>query len=101
MRTFGEYLDNLRAQSAVSASPVLTNAQTLALVQTQYIAGHEVAVAFQRLDGGDHGPAVYRLGTVIVLQDLTTQLNALVASRDIRSVPGREKAYSCNPSLRV
>jgi len=99
-QNFAEYLAAYRAQAAVTASPILTNAEVLALDKDQFITIHEESVKLQYLGDDALGDPVWRFGTVIVLQDLTVQLAALVAAGSLKVIPGAEAAYSLMPSLR-
>jgi hypothetical protein len=104
-QTFAEYLDGYRAKATVTATPALTNAEVLALVKDEDIRQHGAFVLYQFIgDDGASGdatkPPVYRLGTQVLLQDVKTQLDALVAAGSISKVPGANTAYSANPSLR-
>lgn len=100
MQTFAEYLARYRTKASVLASPVLTNEQVRVLVMEQDLAQHGQSVKYQFLGDDAAGDPVYRLGTVIVLQNLDAQLNVLVTARSISEVPGFDRAFSANPSLR-
>ncbi len=103
MRTFPQYLADYRADvDAVPASPSLTNADVLTIVREEYIKRHESGVKYEFL-GADNDQGlnpVYRLGTRVILQNIATQLGALVTSGSITKLGGARDVFSCNPSLR-
>jgi hypothetical protein len=102
--TFSEYLDRYRGRADVLAGAALTDALVLGYVQGQDIQQHGASVAYQFIGndapGGVAGDPVYRLGTLIFLQDIQAHLDALVVAHSISKIPGAATAYSCNPSLR-
>jgi hypothetical protein len=103
--TFGpknmtEYLAAKRAAASVAASPSLTNDEVLALVTSEYVKLGSSAVEFQYLGDDGSGDPVFKLGTAIVLQNISTQLTALVDAGSIVQIPGANLAYSVNPHLR-
>ena len=100
MQTFAEYLAAYRAKATVTASPALTNAETLALVKDENIKMHGAVVFYEYLGDDAAGDPVYRLGTTILLQDVAGQLAANVASGALSKIPGAKAAYDPNPSLR-
>lgn len=100
MKTFAEYLAEYRSRASIPATPVLTNEQVRVLVVEQDVAQHGQSVKYQFIGDDAAGDPVYRLGTLIVLQDLSAQLDALVAAHSIHEIPGFARAFSANPSLR-
>ncbi len=96
---FTEYLAALRARADVAASPTLSNSEVLALVKDEHIKQHEMAVAYQYIGDDSNGDPVWRLGTQILLQDITAQLAANTVSGYIKKIPGAEASYSANPSI--
>jgi hypothetical protein len=98
--SFTDYLARYRAKADVLAAASLTDAIVLGYVKDQDLAQHGSAVAYEFLGDDTAGAPVYRLGTLIILQDIQAHLDALVAARSITKVGGAKAAYSANPSLR-
>ncbi len=106
--SFAEYLVRYRAQvtTGFDGGDSPSDADVLSLVQSEYIKQHEAAVVYEFIGDDSNGYPVYRLGTAIVLKNVKTNLDALVAAHSIHVVPGSaggtvKNAYSCNPSLRM
>ncbi len=95
-----DYLAGLRTDADVAASPTLSNSEVLTYIRAEALKLGGSAVNYETLGDDSNGARVYRLGTLILLQDISTQLAALVTASSIRKIPGAAYAYSCNPHLR-
>lgn len=100
MQTFAEYLAGYRLRADKLATPVLTNEETRVLCLEQNSILHGRAMAYQYIGDDAAGAPVYRLGTCILLQDISVQLTALETAGTIRRIAGADAAYSTNLSLR-
>lgn len=98
--SFAEYLARYRAKADVAASPALSNEEVRVLCLEQHVKIHESSIHYQYLGDDANGAPVYRLGTCIILQDISVQLAALVTARSLGVVPGAQTSYTMNPSIR-
>ncbi len=99
-KSFADYLTAKRAAATVAASPSLSNAEVLAYVKDEYIKMAGSVVEYQYLGDDGSGDPVYKLGSIILLQNIKTQLDALVTAGSLTAVPGTNLGYSPNPHLR-
>lgn len=98
MKTFGEYLAGLRKTATVASGPALSTSAVKDIIVKEYIARHETAIFYEFLGDDENGAPVYRIGSTILLQDVQTQLNSLVTSKDIKRL-NFKNSYGLNPSL--
>jgi hypothetical protein len=101
METYAEYLARYRAKADVAASPTLSNDELEVLMLKEHAKVHGTSLHFQYIGDDGAGAPVWRLGTLVLLQDVTTQLAALEDAGSITKIPGTtDPSYSMNPSIR-